>query len=77
MAKPKIKGWEFDVDDIHWIEHSLSYRLGRLIKREGLVEKETSRLAIQSEIKVIRDLQGKIHHQKNFYRPTKGVYVSG
>lgn len=76
MTKPNIDGWSFDVDDIHWIEHALSYRLGRLNKRIALVEKKSSVDAIEAEIKVIRELQGKIHNQKNFYRP-KGVYVSG
>jgi len=76
MTKPKIDGWSFDVDDIHWIEHSLAYRLGRLNKRISLVEKQSSVDAIKAEIKVIRELQGKIHNQKQFYRP-KGVYVSG
>ena len=77
MNKPRIEGWEFDVDDIHWIEHALAYRLGRLHKRIDLVEKQSSRDAITAEIKVIRDLQGKIHNQKNWYRPKKGIYVSG
>lgn len=74
--KPKIKGWEFDVDDIHWIEHALAYRLGRLIKRQGLVEKDSSKDVIKAEIKVITDLQGKIHNQKNWYRP-KGFVPGG
>ena len=76
MTKPNIDEWSFDVDDIHWIEHALSYRLGRLNKRITLVEKKSSVDAIEAEIKVITELQGKIHNQKNFYRP-KGVYVSG
>ena len=77
MVKPNIEGWKFDVDDIHWIEHALAYRLGRLNKRLDLVEKQSSVDAIKSEIKVIRELQGKIHHQKQWYRPKKGTYISG
>ena len=34
--------------------------------------------AIDHEEKVqINQLLARIHHQKNFYRPSKGVYVSG
>ena len=53
MTKPNIDGWSFDVDDIHWIEHALSYRLGRLNKRITLVEKKSIVDAIDAEIKVI------------------------
>ena len=77
MVKPNIDNWKFDVDDIHWIEHSLAYRLGRLNKRLDLVKKQSSVDAIKAEIKVIRELQGKIHHQKQWYRPKKGAYISG
>lgn len=77
MIKPNIDSWKFDVDDIHWIEHALAYRLGRLNKRLDLVEKQSSVDAIKAEIKVIRELQGKIHQQKQWYRPKKGAYISG
>lgn len=29
------------------------------------------------EIARIRELLGRLHNQKNWYRPTQGVYVSG
>ena len=77
MVKPNIDRWKFDVDDIHWIEHSLAYRLGRLNRRLDLVKKQSSMEAIKAEIKVIRELQRKIHDQKLWYRPKKGTYISG
>ena len=77
MVRPTIEGWKLDVDDIHWIEHALAYRLGRLNKRLDLVEKQSSVDAIKAEMRVIRDLQGKIHNQKQWYRPKKGTYISG
>ena len=67
MVRPTIEGWKLDVDDIHWIEHALAYRLGRLNKRLDLVEKQSSVDAIKAEMRVIRDLQGKIHNQKQNY----------
>jgi len=77
MSKPNIDNWSFDVDDIHWIEHSLTYRMGRLLRRREFVEKENSIAMIDAEIVIIRELLGKIHNQKIFFRPEKGIYVSG
>ena len=31
----------------------------------------------QEQTAEVRDLLGRIHNQKNWYRPTKKVYVSG
>jgi hypothetical protein len=77
MNKPNIDRWKFDVDDIYWIEHSLKYRLGRLVQRRETVKKENSKTMIDTEIDIIREVLGKIHNQKHFYRPSKGIYVSG
>lgn len=31
----------------------------------------------QEQTREVRELLGKIHNQKNWYRPSKGVYVGG
>ena len=58
--KPNTK-FELSVEDLEIIEHCLRY------KQAFVDDKEKAK---------INKLLGKIHTQKNWYRP-KGIYVSG
>lgn len=60
--KPNTK-FELTVADLDIIESALHSRI------------QTSNS--MDEIERIRELLGRLHQQKNWYRPTQGVYVSG
>jgi len=70
------RNFDFDVNELDLVEYSMKYRMSRLQKRRATVKKETSRLAIDNEIKQIYTLLGKIHNQKVWYRP-KGFVPGG
>ena len=48
----------------------------RLSSRLLTVKKESSKTAIHEELASITELLGKIHNQKEWYRPS-GTYISG
>jgi len=73
MNKPNTK-FELSVKDIRIIEEALNNKVSRRSKR--MLEGEDPEI-LMSEAKEIRDLLGRLHNQKQFYRPTKGVYVGG
>lgn len=83
MVKPNTS-FELSVDDISTIEQALEYQLSRLaINRQTHIESTIvpeeqleSVKSIDKQIGDLRELLGKIHNQKNWYRP-KGIYVSG
>lgn len=83
MVKPNTS-FELSVNDISTIEQALEYQLGRLaINRQTHIESTIvpaeqleSVREIDKQISDLRELLGKIHNQKNWYRP-KGIYVSG
>jgi hypothetical protein len=77
ILKPNINNWKLDLDDIHWIENALNYRLKRLTLRKTQVKKQSSIVEIDKEVKHITDLQGKMFNQKQWYRPKDKVYISG
>ena len=57
------KNFELKVDDIALIETALFEKL--------------SNAKSDTERKTINELLGKLHNQKIWYRPKKGVYVGG
>lgn len=59
--KPNTR-FDLDVADLMLIESALHTLI------EG---------APKEEVEEIRNLLGRLHNQKNWYRPKKGVYVSG
>jgi len=61
MGKPNDK-FKLTVQDVEHIEHALRLRMS---------------IANDQEKREINELLGKIHNQKNFYRPVKEIYVSG
>jgi hypothetical protein len=56
------------------IETALQNKLGR--RAERIMKGEDAEI-IQTEATEIRELLGRLHNQKNWYRPSKGIYVSG
>ena len=79
------KNFTLDVQDVDMIERALEYQIARLLERrrthvestiipEGELE---SVKQIDVEITTIRNLLGRIHNQKTWYRPKDGIYVSG
>lgn len=71
--KPNLK-FELSVKDIRIIEEALNNKVMRRSQR--ILEGEDPEI-LMSEAKEIKDLLGRIHNQKNWYRPSSGVYVSG
>lgn len=70
--KPNLL-FELDVRDIEIIESALRSKAGR--RGLAIAQGETSD-KLKSEMIEINDLMGRIHNQKNWYRP-KGKFVSG
>ena len=70
--------FRLDLDDIALIEAALQKQLDSLSKRRINLEEGDTALneSLHRKIKSINDLLGKIHNQKNWYRPNSG-YVSG
>ena len=71
--KPNTK-FELTVKDIRIIEEALNNKVNRRSQR--ILEGEDPEI-LMSEAKEIKDLLGRIHNQKNWYRPSSGVYVGG
>jgi len=71
--KPNTK-FELSVKDIKIIEEALNNKVNRRSQR--ILEGEDPEI-LMSEAKEIKDLLGRIHNQKNWYRPQQGIYVSG
>ena len=68
------KKFELSVRDIEVIEQALRAKAGR--RGLAIAQGETSEL-LRAEMQEIQDLLGRIHHQKNFYRPKDKIFVSG
>tara|TARA_B100000900_G_scaffold383954_1_gene372343 strand:- start:1966 stop:2190 length:225 start_codon:yes stop_codon:yes gene_type:complete len=74
MSKPNKK-FELDVRDIEVIEQALRAKAGR--RGLAIAQGDTSE-KLREEMHEIQNLLGRIHAQKNFYRPKdKTTYVSG
>lgn len=73
VAKPNYN-FKLSVKDIKIIEDALRNKVGR--RAERMMNGEDAEV-LQTETKEINDLLGRIHSQKNWYRPQQGVYVSG
>lgn len=72
------------VNDIDLIENALNYQIGRLseqrlthVQSTIVPESELDSVkCIDNEITVIRDLLGRLHNQKVWYRP-KNTFIGG
>ena len=71
--KPNLK-FELTVKDIAIIEIALQNKVGRRAQR--MLAGEDPEI-LQQETNEIRDLLGRIHNQKSWYRPRNDIYVSG
>jgi hypothetical protein len=79
------ENFKLSVDDIELIERAFQKELNRLsTQRITHIEstivpahKIDSVKEIDAEVKRIRDLLGRLYHQKNFYRPKDKIYVGG
>lgn len=84
MVKPN-SNFELSVKDVETIENCLNREINRLSQQklthiESTIVPEDqldSVKNIDANIKHIHRLLGKLHNQKNWYRPSKKVYVSG
>lgn len=79
------ENFKLSVNDISIIEAALNYQLSRLTERR-LTHVESTILPenelpivkeIDFQISDIHNLLGRMHNQKNWYRPKKEVYISG
>ena len=77
MARPN-RTFDLTIHDIDLIEAAL-----HVTKRELSLERlaDTTKMlpaeAAEDPLRQIDDLLGRLHNQKNFYRPAKTPYVSG
>ena len=71
--KPNTQ-FELNIRDIEIIESALSAKAGR---RGWRLMKGEDNDQLKDEIREIRDLLGRLHEQKVWYRDNKKVYVSG
>ena len=71
------KEFQLNLEELEGIEHSMLYRLKRLTTRRLTVKKDSSKEKIDVEVKHIQELLGKIHNQKEWWRPKNKVYISG
>jgi len=74
MPKPNTK-FELSVDDLEVIETALRTRKKSLSAK--LAETKASDPALKEALTDIHELLGRIHNQKEFYRPSKGAYIGG
>lgn len=70
--KPNLK-FELSVNDIDIIETALQNKINR--RAQSLLEVDDP--IDKRELEEMRDLLGRLHQQKNWYRPKNGVYVGG
>lgn len=71
--KPNLQ-FELSIRDIEIIEHALRAKAGR--RGLAIAQGETSP-QLRQEMNEIQEVLGRIHNQKNFYRPKNKDYVSG
>ena len=69
--------FQLNIEELKTIEDSMLYRLKRLTTRRLTVKKDSSKEKIDIEVKHIQQLMGKIHNQKEWWRPKNKVYISG
>ena len=85
MSKPNTE-FNLDLRDIDHIENAINSVIARRSSAMSLLTEDTAGNAmdisayrdIKQEVAELRDLLGRLHNQKNWYRPqTEAVYVSG
>lgn len=74
MARPNTK-FDLTVEDMELIETALRTRKKSLSER--LVDMKQVDDEVKENLHEIQDLLGRLHNQKEFYRPRHGAYVGG
>lgn len=74
--KPNDK-FKLTVRDIELIEHALQGKISRRGISVALDTKSVYAAELQEEIDEMRDLLGRIHHQKVWYTPKDGRFQGG
>jgi len=69
--------FEIDLNEMRILESALQMKLSSLSKERYLLQESECSMAIDDEIKKIREFLGSIHNQKFWYRPKDKIYVSG
>ena len=72
--KPNKK-FEFDLKDIDTIEIALRNKVAELSRRLNASGCNVEN--VRTELNEMSELLARIHHQKNWYRPNKAIYISG
>ena len=76
MTTPNTK-FNLTVRDIEMIEHALRDRQRTVIEYKLTATDIENQQLADRESKEIQDLLGRLHDQKNFYRPKNKIYVGG
>ena len=81
MAKPNTT-FNLDVKDLELIEDALhsviAKRSNDLISDENSQTSAADRASVEAEMSEMRDLLGRLHNQKNWFRPKTGhSYIGG
>lgn len=74
MARPNTQ-IELTVEDMELIEAALRSRKKNL--SDKLIEMKQVDEDVKEDLHTIHDLLGRLHNQKEFYRPKVGAYVGG
>ena len=70
------RNFDLDLVEMDLIEKVLRDRV-RHLSEATLTEVNGAAASAQEELRAAKSLLGKLHNQKVFYRPRKGIYVGG
>lgn len=71
------KTFELSVEDLDMIEGALYRKKAHLAAKRLDADDAEALTSLDAEIREIAGLLGRLHNQKVFYRPKRGVYVGG
>ena len=69
--------FEIDLNEMRILESALQMKLSSLSKERSSLKESECSIAIDDDIKKVREFLGSIHNQKIWYRPNDKIYVSG
>ena len=73
MAHPN-RSFDLSIEDMELIETAL--RVKKRALNEARMDGELGQTGAET-VREIHELLGRLHNQKQFYRPKAGIYVSG
>lgn len=71
------RSFEIDIEEMNILESALRLKLANLLDQRASLNDGDCPMKIDDDLKKIRNFLGSIHNQKIWYRPKKGIYVSG